>query len=303
MPALSYLCLEDVRRDDLAQACASYIKTLCENSVEVDPQRVEECFKTLIEDGVLDQDPARSFRFRTPLLEHALRARAHNKVLFGAEVHASAARLGLRRVRRPVLDGASDEGSQGSVYAAKHPRRNTSVSVRLVRLAEPSQSEVDLTVLRRFQSEVKVLSRIGSIFRARCRAASHCDRHLPQLVEAGLDESDSRVGVVIYDRIPGQTLLEVSRNEPLDTLAIVTIGFHLASALVALEAAEVVHRDIAARNVVLRAFSDLSERSREDTAIEPVLIDFGLASSVGAGSLIGHVPPEVTSAQGLDLEG
>ncbi|WHX17710.1 protein kinase [Streptomyces malaysiensis subsp. malaysiensis] len=93
------------------------------------------------------------------------------------------------------------------------------------------------------------------------------------------------------DYVPGRPLSDVVQDQgPLSTPLVASLGALLAEGLAAVHAADLVHRDLKAQNVVLGDFG-------------PVIIDFGLGAFVGAskgsltqaGSVIGTVrcmPPE-----------
>ncbi|WP_438828841.1 serine/threonine-protein kinase [Streptomyces klenkii] len=93
------------------------------------------------------------------------------------------------------------------------------------------------------------------------------------------------------DYVPGCPLSDVVRGQgPLSAPLVASLGALLAEGLAAVHAAELVHRDLKAQNVILSDFG-------------PVIIDFGLGAFVGgskgtltqAGAVIGTVrcmPPE-----------
>ncbi|WP_062288496.1 serine/threonine-protein kinase [Demequina phytophila] len=110
---------------------------------------------------------------------------------------------------------------------------------------------------------------------------------VPHILDAELDDDET---FVVFEFVPGQTLFDhVQRHGPLTGDALAAFADRTASALEAVHAAGVVHRDVTPSNVMM-------------SPAGPVLIDFGLAHRTDDSRLTreglvsgtpGYVAPEV----------
>ncbi|MGO8884731.1 MAG: protein kinase domain-containing protein [Streptosporangiaceae bacterium] len=136
------------------------------------------------------------------------------------------------------------EGGMGVVYLARHPVYGT-VAVKALR----SLVAVDPTARRRLAREVETMRRVRSPFVA-------------EVIDADVTADPP---YIVTRHVPGQTLDDmVTRNGPLQGQALARLARGLASALTAVHASGVVHRDLKPGNVML-------------VNGEPVVIDFGIA--------------------------
>ncbi|MFF0250683.1 protein kinase domain-containing protein [Streptosporangium sandarakinum] len=159
----------------------------------------------------------------------------------------------LGRIGPYTLMERLGRGGMGEVYLAAN-RRGELVALKMLHEAVDADSEARA----RLEREVRALRRVESPYVARVLDADlACER--PYLV---------------MQYIEGDTLLErVRRDGPLRGAGLVTLAQGLATALSAIHAAGVVHRDLKPTNVLLGPGG------------EPVLIDFGIAQVLDATRL------------------
>lgn len=238
-------------------------------------ERIEDALKQLQKQKVLRADGT----FQISMLERLLAVRSEAQSPISEESDREVlARLGLRRVKRPIPTEAAAEhtGGQARTYQGRWNDSDTDLATRCVNLDTPRK-------YKRFIREVRLLERLEaapSEFAPRARA------FLPKVRATGLDDSNPTVGIVVYDWINGVPLKENSLSD----VGTVFIAECMAEALRFLEHTGIVHRDIQPQNILIRKSTG-----------EPVLIDFGLSQDIesiigSSQSLAGipsYLPPEV----------
>ncbi|MDN4475487.1 serine/threonine-protein kinase [Demequina sp. SYSU T00192] len=163
--------------------------------------------------------------------------------------------------------GRLGSGGSGSVYKVADQGGHQAA----LKLVDARQDEV---AAARLEREVRALQSL---------------RHpaVPHILDAELDEDET---FVVFELVPGETLFDhVQRHGPLAGDALAAFADRTASALEAVHAAGVVHRDVTPSNVMMGPDG-------------PVLIDFGLAHRSDDARLTreglvsgtpGYVAPEV----------
>jgi hypothetical protein len=148
-----------------------------------------------------------------------------------------------------TLLGKIDEGAFGSVYRARDPNLQIEVALKLV--AKRDGHEIDVA---RALKEARLLARV---------------RH-PNVVHIyGADIVDGRVGIWM-ELIHGRTLASlIAANGPLGSREAALIGVDLCQALAAVHAANLIHGDVKAKNVMREAGGRI------------VLMDFGTSKDLG----------------------
>lgn len=142
------------------------------------------------------------------------------------------------------------EGSFGEVYHARDTWLDHSVAVKLLK--------PPLVDRARFLHEARTLARI---------------RHSNVVAIHGADQHEGRLGFWM-EFIDGHTLAEVVEHEGVRSASeAALIGQHLCQAMAAVHAANIVHRDIKAQNVI-----------RQSGTGRIVLMDFGAAAVATTGS-------------------
>lgn len=245
------------------------LKPWC-SEFQVRESRVEEAFRLLRNQRVLRADDS----FELPVLERLLAARALESDPFADEAErASLTRLGFNRISMPVGESPESSGGQADIFKAELDGKK--VAVRRVRLAESKAEE-------RFLREVALLEKLRD---APGEVAMSAARHVPRLINTGIDPAAPNFGLVIYEWIEGTPLTgaELKPDGALLVLAGLLRALHL------LDVLHVVHRDIRPANIIMR-------KGR----FEPVLIDFGLSVAVdeisqttSLGGVLEFIPPEV----------
>jgi predicted Ser/Thr protein kinase len=171
-----------------------------------------------------------------------------------------------RRLGNYEIEEDLGKGAMGVVYRARDPSGRL-VAIKVLR-GEPS-----VTATQRFLREAEVLAKL---------------RH-PNVVRVHDRGSEGGELYMVMALIEGKSLEEVVRDDLLEPARAVRLAVKIARALDAAHAQGVIHRDIKPDNIRLNADG------------EPVLVDFGLASSLGAhsltqdGQLLGtpyYMPPE-----------
>ncbi len=177
-------------------------------------------------------------------------------------------RLGPYRLLRRL-----GEGGMGVVHLAVDPQ-GRQVAVKVLR-AEVAGDEV---ARRRLSREVETMRRARS-------------KYIAEVLDA--DVTGHRPYIVTR-YVPGRPLDEIVKDDgPLDLPALVRIAHGVATALAAVHAVGVIHRDLKPGNVLI-------------IDGEPVLIDFGIAQAVDATRLTqtgmfigtpGYLAPEIIEGQ------
>ena len=146
------------------------------------------------------------------------------------------------------------EGGSGAVFEATQVFTGARVAVKILR----PELRLDAASVRRFQRQA---------------ALTNAVRH-PNIVEAidGGADGDTGVPFVVYERLVGLDLGRVLAHTSLTPEAAVGILVPVLDALAHAHAADIVHRDVKASNVLLTYAPDP----------RPVLIDFGIATAVEA---------------------
>jgi cold shock CspA family protein/predicted Ser/Thr protein kinase len=159
-----------------------------------------------------------------------------------------------RVIGRYTLNRRLGEGAMGAVYLAHDSKNGSSVALKMVR----TEFARDASFRRRFKKEV-VNARTVQDF---CTAAvldADVDHELPYLVTEFID---------------GPTLAEqVDEKGPLPESQVHALAIGMATALVAIHGAGIVHHDLKPSNVMLSQFG-------------PKVIDFGIARSLDSTTVI-----------------
>lgn len=133
-----------------------------------------------------------------------------------------------------------------------------------------------------------------------------------RILDAELDSSEA---FIVTEFIPGPTLEEaVEQNGPLHPELVREIGVRLGAALQRIHEAGVVHRDLKPSNIMLRGAEAeaLAGFDPEGDALDPVIIDFGIAQAAeesrltSTGLVMGtaaYLDPEVVRADAPGPEG
>ena len=143
-------------------------------------------------------------------------------------------------------------GGMGEVWAAHDTALGAKVAVKVLLKRAMRDSEI----VARFEREALLLGRI------------HGD-HAPRLVEHLFDPVYGPV--LVTEFVEGPSLLDVIKT-PLSVEQAVELGIDLATGLVDLHHASVIHRDLKPGNVIMRPGSDGKSRA--------ILIDFGVSRLV-----------------------
>ncbi|GAA4062324.1 serine/threonine-protein kinase [Nonomuraea soli] len=179
-----------------------------------------------------------------------------------------------RRIGRYRLLGRLGHGGMGTVYLGVDEYGRQAA----VKVINPGLAEHD-TFRRRFAREAEAAKRV----RRFCTAP---------LIESGY-EGDRLYVVTEY--VEGPTLLEaIQERGPLSGASLEALAVGVATALIAIHEAGIVHRDLKASNVLL-------------SPVGPRVIDFGIARALddvgaltGSGELIGtphYIAPEILGGE------
>ena len=165
------------------------------------------------------------------------------------EAQLALLRLAVDDVEWPEQAQARGEGAEAKVFVQTRDER--SLAYRLCRLENDEMR-------RRF---ARTCAAIRTLRDRRTRLSG--DECLPRVLEAGFRRDNHAEGVIVYEWIEGETLETLWSQLPPSALGHVVLK--VATAVGALHAREVIHCDIAPRNIII------------DGELNAVLIDFGLA--------------------------
>lgn len=249
-------------RDDLAGAnqlehlenCARWLGAqlrACGVAGTIPAHRVEAEFRDLKARGVLRDDG----QFYRPLLRELL-ARRGSVLRDDRDAQLALLRLAVDQVPWPPEAAMRGQGGQASVFC--HMEGSRAVAYRSCEL-DSDESR------RRF---ARTCAALRSLRDRRTRMDG--DDCLPRVTQAGFRSDNASVGVIVYDWIEGEPLEEVWHRLPADATAYVVR--QVARAVQALHARDVIHCDVAPRNVLV------------DGKLEATLIDFGLARRIDHAS-------------------
>lgn len=141
-------------------------------------------------------------------------------------------------------------GGTSEVYAGQHRFLGDSVAVKLLRAQDEASREA-------FVAEA-----------ARMREIQH--PNIVRMIDFGYDATSASCYLVM-DRIDGETLSARLRRGPLDESTLRDLGAAIADGMQAAHDRGIVHRDLKPGNIMLRG----------DT---PIIVDFGIAKSLGAST-------------------
>ena len=154
------------------------------------------------------------------------------------------------------------QGGMGIVYLAHDTKLKRSVAIKSM----PAQLKDDSTAQERFRREAELLASLN---------------HPNIAVIYEIIEQDDGTGYLVLEHVPGETLSESIKHEPLELEEALSIGQQIAEAVSAAHEKGVVHRDLKPGNIKITP----------DGRVK--VLDFGLAkSSVGEGTDI-----EITSTE------
>lgn len=193
------------------------------------------------------------------------------------------AELGTK-IRDYRLDSVLGQGGMGCVYAATHQLLGRQVAIKVLASELASSEEY----VSRFESEARIVNGV---------------RH-PNIVD--IHDFIKEAGRVAYvmEYVAGPSLGRFLRDGALSVRQAVNVTFQLASALEAVHAVGVVHRDLKPDNVLV-----LAGRETDLSAMPSVkILDFGIAKTNGedvshktiTGSMLGtpsYMAPEQVAAE------
>lgn len=157
--------------------------------------------------------------------------------------------LGKRLQERYVLRRKLGEGGFGSVYEAEDlltPRR---VALKILRASLHAEPEVQ----GRFEREARIISAL---------------RHpgIVHLYEHG--KTPDGIQWIAFELVQGETLAQRLSRGPLSEVEVRSLLGSLLGALIEVHERGIVHRDLAPQNIMLR----------DQAALSPCILDFGIAS-------------------------
>jgi serine/threonine protein kinase/superfamily II DNA/RNA helicase len=144
------------------------------------------------------------------------------------------------------LLGHLDSGNMGAVYSAEDldepegsPARTVALKLIRHRSGAPTQSQADPNTVERFAREIRVMHRLDH-------------PNLTRIIDGGVDETNDGLPYLAMELLDGHPIAALIDEEgQLPVPWVAAIGAQMADALAAAHAAEVVHRDLKPRNVML----------------------------------------------------
>lgn len=245
---------------DRLNACIGWLTDelrALDTSGEIPRERGEEALRELKARGVL-QDNGEFYR---PLLRELLR-RKDRVLREDKDSQLALLRLAVDTVNWPESAEERAEGGQARVFVASRGER--SVAYRACEL------EGDET-RRRF---ARTCAAIRSLRDRRTRQRG--DERLPRVIEAGFRADDPSQGIIVYDWVEGESFEHLWPTLPVQGRAYIVR--QIAEALLALHCRDVLHCDVAPRNIIV------------NSRLEATLIDFGLARRADAPTLTRLLP-------------
>lgn len=147
-------------------------------------------------------------------------------------------------------------GGMASIWEASHPAYDFPLLMKVPRMSEG----VDPAAIVGFEMEQMILPRLGG-------------PHVPRYVAQG---DFGRQPYLVFERIPGTSLLPLLKELPLSFEAVRTLGLRIAVALDSLHRQHVVHLDVKPSNLMTRPNGEI------------VLLDFGLSHHDQLPDLMGE---------------
>ena len=233
---------------DRRQAVTHWLdEQLSANGVQatVSEDRVRDAMQELDRLGITTSDGA----FRRPLLKQLLSKRAASRPFQNDLDQIALARLATDVIAWDARLDARARGGQAEVYLLDDEHAPQAWRVCSV------EHESERRRFVRTCAAIKVLRDV--------RTRLEGDRHLPRVRKAGFDIDDPQRGIIIYDWIEGEAF--DCQWASANIAARVHVATQIASALDALRARGVIHRDVHPRNVIV------------DGTMNAVLVDFGMA--------------------------
>lgn len=228
-------------------ACAKWLEQELQasgTSAVIARERLEPCLYDLKARGVLRDDGS----FWRPVLREMIRRKPRMLQTDLASQHALL-RLTVDSVSYPESRQQKDEGGQATVHMVQ--QGNQTLAYRVCPLETPEER-------RRF---ARTCAALRTLRDRRTRVDG--DRYLPRVSEAGFRDGNPKQGIIVYDWIEGERLDRYPSDVSWELR--LHIVLQIAQAVQALHAREVIHCDIAPRNILI------------DGRMNATLIDFGLA--------------------------
>ncbi|XYI02066.1 protein kinase domain-containing protein [Sorangium sp. So ce1128] len=210
----------------------------------VPTERVESSLRDLKARGVLRDDG----EFYRPLLRELLRRRPQ-VLRQDRDSQMALLRLAVDDVEWPEQAEQRDEGGEARIFIQS--RGDRTLAYRACKLDGDENR-------RRF---ARTCAAIRTLRDRRTKMPG--DDHLPRVIEAGFRRDDASEGIIVYEWVEGETFEALWPKLPVQGRAHVVR--QVAMAVAALHARDVIHCDVAPRNIIVNG------------RLDATLIDFGLA--------------------------
>ncbi|UQA63264.1 protein kinase domain-containing protein [Polyangium aurulentum] len=210
----------------------------------VPAERVESSLRDLKARGVLRDDG----EFYRPLLRELLRRRPQ-VLREDRDSQMALLRLAVDDVEWPEQVEPRDEGGEAKIFI--QTRGDRTLTYRSCKLDSDENR-------RRF---ARTCAAIRTLRDRRTKMPG--DDRLPRVIEAGFRRDNASEGIIVYEWVEGETFETLWTKLPAQ--ARVHIARQVAMAVAALHARDVIHCDIAPRNIIVNG------------RLDATLIDFGLA--------------------------